>query len=269
MEELRRIAKQIRIESIRMVHRAKASHLGGALSITDVLAVLYWNIMKVNPANPEDENRDYLIYSKGHTCVALYAALALRGFYPISELETYAQEGSEFICHVSSLIPGIELSTGSLGHGFPVACGIAMALKRKNKSNRVYCIVGDGEMDEGSNWESLLFAAHHKLDNLTLIIDDNKQQAMGHNFDILDLEDLTDKLRAFRWNVCRIDGNDIEQINEALTSSRNSKDSKPAAIICDTIKGKGVSFMEDNLRFHYSPPSDDELRIAIKEIEQS
>lgn len=269
MEELKEISKQIRIESIRMVHRAKASHLGGALSIVDVLAVLYWNIMKVNPSNPDDENRDYLIYSKGHTCVALYAALALKGYYPMSALETYAQEGSEFICHVSSKIPGIELSTGSLGHGLPVACGLALALKRKNKSNRVFCIVGDGEMDEGSNWEALLFAAHHKLDNLTLIVDVNKQQAMGHNAEILDLEDLQVKFKAFKWECLRVDGNDIEKVNKALLSAMNAEAHTPVAIICDTIKGKGVSFMEDNLRFHYSPPSDDELMMAIEEIKKS
>lgn len=269
MEELKEIAKQIRIESIRMVHRAKASHLGGALSVADVLAVLYWNIMKVNPANPDDENRDYLIYSKGHTCVALYATLALKGFYPMSELVSYAQEGSDFICHVSSKIPGIELSTGSLGHGLPVACGLALALKRKSKSNRVFCIVGDGEMDEGSNWEALLFAAHHKLDNLTLIIDVNKQQAMGHNTEILDLEDLKGKIDAFKWQAFRIDGNDIDQVSNALLSAMNTKEHAPVAIICDTVKGKGVSFMEDNLRFHYSPPSDEECRMAIEEIKKS
>lgn len=265
--DIKNFAKCIRIESLKMVHSAKASHIAGALSIADVLAVLYGEVLNIDPSNPKRLDRDYLIFSKGHSCVSLYAALALRGYFALDQLKEYGTNGSFFISHVSSKIPGIEFSTGSLGHGLPVSCGLALGFKRKAASNRVYCIVGDGEMDEGSNWESLLFAAHHHLNNLCLIIDANKIQAMGNTSDILYLENLVEKCRSFGWNTYRIDGHDLSLIRNTLNVFEKSEDN-PTVIICDTVKGKGVSFMEGNLRYHYAPPSDEELTQAIKEIEQ-
>ncbi len=258
-------AKQIRRKSLEMVHHANASHVAGALSIADVLAVLYNSVMNIDPNNPLMEERDYLIYSKGHTCVALYAALALKGFYPMSDLDTYGKKGSPFISHVSSKIPGVEFSTGSLGHGLPVACGLALAFKRRHKMNTVYCIVGDGEMDEGSNWEAMLFACQNKLDNLCLIVDVNKIQAMGNTADILDLENLSAKFEAFGWRCRRIDGHNLAEIEKSFSLFSNSS-GKPFAVICDTIKGKGVSFMEGELRFHYAPPTDIQLQEALNEL---
>lgn len=263
--ETKTFAKQIRYKSLEMVYNAKASHVAGALSIADVLAVLYNTVMHIDSKNPDMVDRDYLIYSKGHTCVALYAALALKGFYPEACLNDYGKENSPFISHVSSKIPGVEFSTGSLGHGLPVSCGLALAFKRQLRSNRVFCIVGDGEMDEGSNWEAMLFAAQNHLDNLCLLVDVNKIQAMGETCDIINLENLSDKFSSFGWSCFRIDGNDISNIENALAEFP-SKNGNPTAIICDTIKGKGVSFMEGNLRYHYAPPSKDELDIAIKEL---
>ncbi len=243
-------AKQIRRKSLEMVNHANASHVAGALSIADVLAVLYNSIMNIDPENPLMEERDYLIYSKGHTCVALYAALALKGFYPVSDLDTYGKKGSPFISHVSSKIPGVEFSTGSLGHGLPLACGLALAFKRQKKKNNVYCVVGDGEMDEGSNWEAMLF---------------NKLQAMGKTVDILDLENITAKFEAFGWICRRIDGHNLAEIEKSLSLFSTSS-GKPFAVICDTIKGKGVSFMEGELRYHYAPPTDTQLQEALNEL---
>lgn len=261
-------AQRIRIESLKMVHRAKASHIAGALSIADVLAVLYGSVLRnLNPENPLSAERDYLVFSKGHCCVSLYAALAIKGFMPIDQLNDYGKEGSILISHVSSKVSGVELSTGSLGHGLSVCCGLALAIKRRSKTNRVYCIVGDGEMNEGSNWEALMFAAQHKLSNLCLLVDVNKMQAMGQSKEILDTEDLVSRFKAFNWDVVRIDGHDISAIETALSAMDGIN--KPYANICDTIKGKGVSFMEGNLRYHYAPPSDEELKQAILEIENS
>lgn len=258
-------ARQVRIESLKMVNAANASHVAGALSIADILAVLYNKVLRIEPQNPKSIDRDYLIYSKGHTCVALYAALALRGFFPLSELTKYGKEGSLFISHVSSKIPGVELSTGSLGHGLPVACGLALAFKRQRRPNRVFCIVGDGEMDEGSNWEALLFASQNKLDNLCLIVDVNKIQAMGMTSDILNLEDLPSKFNAFGWRCQRINGHLLGDIEKSL-SSFPTQDDRPFVIICDTIKGKGVSFMEGELKYHYAPPSNTQLQEALNEL---
>lgn len=258
-------AREIRAKSIQMVHDAKASHLAGALSIADILAVLYGEIMKYDANNPQWDGRDRLIYSKGHDCSALYVCLALSGFYPVSKLDEYGQQDSKFISHVSTEIPGIELSTGSLGHGLPVACGMAYAAKLKERANKVFCIVGDGEMEEGSNWEALNFAAQHRLDNLCLIIDYNKMQAMGFVKDIMDLSPLKEKIEAFNWRVMEIDGNDLAQIKYSLGEFRNNN-GKPFAIVANTIKGKGVSFMENELKWHYSSPDDEVLERALKEV---
>jgi transketolase len=265
LEEVRSRAKLIRAQAVRMVHRARASHLGSCLSMADILASLYWRVLRIDPANPAWPERDRLILSKGHAAAILYATLAERGFFPPAELESYCQLGSRLTGHVTSGVPGVELSSGSLGHGLPVGCGMALAAKREGLSFRTFVLLSDGELDEGSNWESCLFAPQHGLDNLTAIVDYNKIQSYGRTKDILDLEPLADKLRAFRWAVREVDGHDYQQLANAF-DALPLEPGKPSIVIAHTIKGKGVSFMEDLLSWHYSSPSDEQLQQALAEI---
>ena len=260
------MAKNIRKISVAMVYKAHASHIGGALSMADILAVLYSDVLNYDVNNPDWEKRDRCLLSKGHACVSFYAALALAGFYSISELNSYAQDGSSFLCHTTHHVSGIEISAGSLGHGFSIACGIALGAKIKKENFNTYVILGDGEMDEGSNWEAFLFGAHHKLSNLCAIIDYNKIQSFGNTNDVLRLEPLIDKLKAFNWNVISIDGHDHDELLRAFDVFKHQKDI-PTVIIANTIKGKGVSFMENNLVWHYKSPDEEQYKQAIKEIE--
>ena len=248
-----------------MVHHAKASHLGTCLSMADLLACLYWHAMKVHPEDPQWDERDRFILSKGHGAAILYAALAERGFFAKEELLTYCAAGSRLTGHATSGVPGVELSSGSLGHGLPVGCGIALAHKRAGKPNKTYVILGDGEMDEGSNWEALLFGAHHRLDNLVAIIDYNKIQSYGRTNEVLNLEPLSDKLRAFGWGVAEVDGHDMEKLTLAFDTLPFNQ-GKPIAMIAHTIKGKGISFMQDQLVWHYKSPSDEQLVAALNEL---
>lgn len=261
------LAKEIRKKSLRMVYQAKASHIGGALSMVDILSVLYSSVLKYDSSDPHWSERDRFILSKGHSCVSFYSTLALCGFFPLEELNEYGNNGSRLLSHTTHYVPGIELSAGSLGHGFPVACGVALAAKRKKESYRTFVLVGDGEMDEGSNWEALLFAAHFELDNLCLIIDYNKIQSLGATNDVLKLEPLKSKLEAFNWNVLQINGHNHDEILQAFTNAAEVK-KKPTVIIADTIKGKGVSFMENQLLWHYKSPSEEQYNQAIEEIEK-
>jgi transketolase len=258
-------AKEIRKIALNLVYRAKASHIGGALSMVDILAVLYNEILNINPSEPENPDRDRFILSKGHACSGLYATLGLKGFFSLDELDTYGKDGSLFLSHTSHHIPGIEISAGSLGHGLPIACGLALAAKRKKKTWQTYCLVGDGEMDEGSNWEAILFAAHHYLNNLCLIIDYNKIQSLGKTNEVLNLEPLSDKFKAFNWNTLIIDGHDHNEIKDAFKKVEQSS-TLPTVVIANTIKGKGVSFMENNLLWHYKSPNEEEYLKAINEI---
>jgi transketolase len=258
-------AKEIRKKALDLVYRAKASHIGGALSMADILAVLYNDILNINPHNPKDPDRDRFILSKGHACTGLYATLGLKGFFSLDELDTYGKDGSLFLSHTTHYVSGIEISAGSLGHGLPVACGLALAAKRKKKTWSTYCLIGDGEMDEGSNWEAIIFAAHHRLDNLCLIIDYNKIQSLGHTNEVLNLEPLSEKFKAFNWNTLTINGHDHDEIKDAFKKFGQSKD-LPTVVIADTIKGKGVSFMENNLLWHYKSPNENEYMNAINEI---
>lgn len=260
------MAKKIRKTSLAMVYKAHASHIGGALSMADILAVLYSEVLKYNPNAPDWHERDRCLLSKGHACVSFYAVLAHAGFYPLSALDTYAQNGSSFLSHTSHHISGVEISAGSLGHAFSIACGIALAAKIKKEKFNTYVILGDGEMDEGSNWEAFLFGAHHKLSNLCVIIDYNKIQSFGNTNDILQLEPLSDKLKAFNWNVVSIDGHNHDALLKAFTAFNNEEE-KPTVIIANTIKGKGVSFMENNLAWHYKSPNKEEYEQAIKGLE--
>jgi transketolase len=267
--EVKNLAKRIRAHALRMVHRANASHIGTCLSMADILAVLYSSVLRVDPARPEAPERDRLIVSKGHGAAALYAVLAERGYFPREWLETYSQDGSLLGGHVTKRgLPGVELSTGSLGHGLPVGCGIALAGKRDGQPYRVFVLLSDGEMDEGSNWEAVLFAPHHGLDNLVAIVDCNGLQGFGATREVLDLEPLAEKLRAFRWAVREVDGHDFGELERAL-SSVPPESGRPTALLARTVKGKGVSFMENQLAWHYRAPDSALLERALKEIEEA
>jgi len=266
LQEIQAFAKEIRRTSVQLVYKTRTSHIGGAMSQADILAVLYSGVMNVSPEKLDDPDRDRIIESKGHCCTSYYATLALKGFIDYDDLmNNFCKDGSQYFEHVSHKLPGIEVSTGSLGHGLPIACGMALGAKRAKKTYNVYCIIGDGEINEGSNWEAIMFAAHNKLDNLCVILDKNKMQALGDTKDVIDLDPITDKLSSFNWNVIDIDGHDIAQLISAFDNFKGNKGT-PTIIVANTVKGKGVSYMEHNLRFHYSPPNDDEMKIAMEEL---
>jgi transketolase len=262
----RTLASRIRQHTIEMVAQAKASHLGGCLSLADVLAVLYREILRLNPGQPDWPDRDRFILSKGHAGAALYAALAETGFFPAEELTRFGQNGSALMAHVSHQVPGVEFSTGSLGHGLPFGCGKALAAKRQGRRWRVFVMLSDGELDEGSTWEALLFAPHHHLDNLIAIVDYNKIQSLGAVSEVLELAPLADKLRAFRWAVREVDGHDHQAIRAALTTVPWEA-GKPSCLIAHTIKGKGVDFMEDQLLWHYQSPDAEQVKAALRQLD--
>ncbi len=259
------LAIRIRRHAVQMTNLSGASHIGSCLSIADLLAVLYSDFLQVDSAKPDWEDRDRFILSKGHATAALYAALAESGFFHLDELQTHCQNGSRLMGHASHKVPGIELSTGSLGHGLPYAAGIAYSGKLDNKTHRVIALLSDGECDEGSNWEAILFAAHHKLDNLIAIVDYNKIQSLKSVSDTLGLEPFVDKWTAFGWGVREIDGHDHEQIEQALVAAPFQA-GKPSTIIAHTTKGKGVSFMENSVLWHYRSPKGDEFDAAMAEL---
>ncbi len=258
------LAKRIRRNALEMVHRAKASHIGSALSIADVLAVLYGKVMNFDATDPNCGSRDRFILSKGHACVAVYSTLAEVGLIPKEQLETYGDDFSWLMNHISNKVPGVEFSTGALGHGLPFGVGKALAAKVQDASWRTYVLLSDGEMDEGANWEALMFAAHHRLFGLTAIIDYNKLQSLDSVANTLGLEPLVDKLKAFGCSVREIDGHDHRQLLEALSAPVNEK---PTVIVAHTTKGKGVSFMENKVEWHYKNPNDEQLVKALAELE--
>lgn len=266
MVQCRALAHKIRVHAVQMIHRAKSSHVGSSMSMAEILAVLYGRILQVAPDRVEDPFRDRLVISKGHACAGLYAALAETGFFPVEWLESFYGNGAKLAGHVTRGAPGIEVSTGSLGHGLPIASGMALAAKRDNLKYRVFCILSDGECDEGSNWEAALFAGHHRLDNLTVIVDYNKIQSLGHVRDVLDLEPLAAKWSAFRWETREVDGHDVAAIEAALRNLPFAS-GKPSCLIAHTVKGKGVSFMEDKLLWHYRTPQNEEYDDALKELQ--
>ncbi len=261
----RLLANTMRGLALQMVARARASHIGSALSITDMVAVLYADILQVDPGNPQWTERDRFILSKGHAGVALYAALAAQGFFPLPELRFYGQDFSDLMNHISHKVHGVEFSTGSLGHGLPFAVGKALAAKKQNKRWRVVVLLSDGEMDEGSNWEALLFAAHHRLDNLLILIDYNKLQSLTTVAATLALEPLADKLRAFGAAVEEVDGHD-HALLRARCKALPWQDGKPSLSKAHTIKGKGVSFMENQVVWHYRSPNPEQLSQALAEL---
>ena len=259
MVDYQDLATRIRVHALKMVHRAKSSHIGGCLSAADLLAVLYGGVLKIDPAHPEWRERDRFILSKGHIAAAIYATLAEKGFFPLEWLDTYCLDGSQLPGHITKGIPGVEVSTGSLGHGLSIGCGMALA------GNWVFALLSDGECDEGSTWEAVLFASHHHLSNLVAIVDYNKIQAFGAISEVLDLEPFCSKWRSFGWAVCEIDGHDYGEIEQNLLRVPFVP-GKPSCIIAHTVKGKGVSFMENNLAWHYKHPDDAELLKALDEL---
>lgn len=262
----RDLATRVRAHALRMTHRSGSSHVGSCLSVADVLAVLYDHVLRVDPARPDWAERDRFILSKGHAAAALYAVLAESGFFPTAWLDEYCRDGTKLAGHVShDGVPGVEVSTGSLGHGLPIACGMALAAKRQGLSWRVFCVLSDGECDEGSTWEAALFAGHHGLDNLIVIIDYNKIQSLGRVDEVMRLDPLDEKWAAFGWGVREIDGHDVDALHVTLTGLP-LQPTRPSCVIAHTVKGNGVSFMEDLLLWHYRAPSEDELRRALAEL---
>jgi transketolase len=260
------LARRLRAHALRMTHRARASHVGSCLSMADILAVLYGAVLRVDPRHPDWPDRDRLVVSKGHAAAIVYAALAERGFLPIAELDHYSADGSRLAGHVTMTVPGVELSTGSLGHGLPVAAGMALAARRADASWRAICILSDGELDEGSNWEAIQFAQHARLDNLIAIVDYNKIQSFGSVAEVSELHPLADKFRAFNWGVHELDGHDHAALLAALTGPPPAP-GRPTMIVAHTIKGKGVSFMEGQLLWHYRNADAAQLAAALAELE--
>ncbi len=264
--QLQNLSVQIRRETFSLAHGAGCGHLGPAFSIVEILVALYFNYLNIDPTKRDDVDRDRFILSKGHGCSSLYVTLGERGFYPKKALEGYLVDDGQFPGHPSShLIPGIELSTGSLGHGLPVGAGMALAAKRDEKDHRIVVLISDGECDEGSTWEAILSSAHWELGNLTCIVDYNKIQSFGRVSDVMELEPFTDKWKAFRWHVQEVDGHNHEEILTALNEAEKVTD-KPSVIIAHTVKGKGVSFMEDTVDWHYWTPTDDHHKQAMEEL---
>lgn len=251
------LAWLIRRHGIEMTHISHGSHIGAILSLADIMAVLYNDIMHIDPKNPKLETRDRLILSKGHAGATVYAALAEKGFFDVEELKTHYADGSRLSGHVSHKgVPGVEFSTGSLGHGLPVGLGMALAAKKNCQTHKIYVILGDGECDEGSVWEAALFANHFKLDNLVAIIDHNKMQSLDFCENTLSLAPFYDKWKAFGWDVHDIDGHNHTELKNTLLSIK--EDGKPHVIIANTIKGKGISFMENDILWHYRFPHEGE-----------
>lgn len=260
------LAQRIRADALRMVHRAKASHIGSALSIADVVAVLYGGVLQVDPQAPGWPLRDRFILSKGHACVAVYAALAARGFIGAGALLSYGQDDSVLMNHISHRVPGVEFSTGSLGHGLPFATGKALAARLRGASWKTVALLSDGELGEGSNWEAFLFAAHHGLDRLVAIVDYNNLQSLTTVDATLRIEPLASKFEAFGWSVREVDGHDHEALRESLVSTP-WRAGRPSVLIARTTKGKGVSFMENRVEWHYRSPDDAQLAQALAELE--
>jgi transketolase len=266
MNEVEQLANRIRIHAMRMIRNAKSSHLGSNFSMAEIMAVLYSRILNVSPETADDPNRDRLILSKGHAAAGYYAVLSECGFFPMEWLDSFYTDGAKLGGHATRGIPGIEVSSGALGHGLPMAAGMALAGKRDEASWRVFAVLSDGECDEGSTWEAAMLAAHHGLDNLVAVIDYNKIQALGQTKDIMDLEPFADKWIAFGWAVREVDGHDCCAL-ESILSAIPVKSEKPTCVIAHTVKGKGVSFMEDTLLWHYRNPQGEEYENALRELE--
>jgi transketolase len=263
--DARQLSRAIRRDVLRMVHRAKASHVGSCFSAADVFAVLFGEVMRLDPAETRAPARDRFILSKGHAAAALYAALANVGAIPRETLDTYGADGSLYMTHASHKVPGVEFSSGSLGHGLPFGVGKALAAKKLGHAWRVFVLLSDGELDEGSNWEALMFASHHALDNLVAVVDYNKLQSLTSIEQTLGLEPLVDKFRAFGWEVREVDGHDHAALREHLSAVPWTP-RKPSILVAHTLKGKGVSYMQGKVEWHYRSPDEKLLAQALAEI---
>ena len=269
IKDLKDRARRIRIDILKMLHGCGSGHTGGSLSSADIMAALYFGKLKYDPKRPDWKERDYFILSKGHAAPVLYTTLAHAGFLETSELCTLRKIGSRLQGHPDSkYLPGVEISTGSLGQGLSVACGIALSRKLDKAPNRVYALLGDGELQEGQVWEAAMTAAHYKLDNLCALIDNNGLQIDGPVARVMGVEPITDKWRAFGWDVQDIDGHDMAQIIAALDKAGTVK-GKPSAIVCRTVKGKGSTCFEGKVEFHGTTPSKEELEQALKELDEA
>ena len=266
-EALKIKARKLRKIALKMIYKAQAPHLASAFSALDILVFLYHEVLQVNPKEPTNPKRDIFILSKGWGASALYAVLSDKGFFPKKWLETYCADGSKLIGITTlSGVPGIEATTGSMGHGLPLGAGMAIAAKKMKSSRRVFVVMSDGELDEGSTWEAILFAGFQKLDNLVVIIDYNKFQSFGSVKEVLDTEPIGDKFCAFRWNVLEVNGHDFLDMRKTFTSIKKES-GKPTVIIANTIKGRGISFMENQNKWHYKYPNEEEFQAAVRELE--
>ncbi len=264
--ELVKMTQTVRRDIVTMIHEAGSGHPGGSLSAAELMTALYFSVMKLDPENPEWEDRDRFILSKGHVAPVVYSVLARRGFFPVEELHTLRKLGSILQGHPHrEHTPGLDCSSGSLGQGLSIANGLALAFKKQNRSNRVYCLLGDGELQEGQCWEAVMTAAQHQLDNLCAIVDYNHVQLDGTTDEIKDLGNLCNKWKEFGWNVIELDGHDMEQVCNAYEKAAETK-GKPTVLIANTIKGKGVSFMENDCNWHGNAPSKEQLEKALEEI---
>ena len=266
--ELQKIANRLRLHVIEMTTAANSGHPGGSLSAAEIITALYFRVMRHDPKNPQWEDRDRFVLSKGHVAPVLYAALAESGYFPVDELKTLRQIGSRLQGHpVRGKVPGVEMSTGSLGQGLSMSCGIALAGKMDGRDYLTYCLLGDGEMQSGQNWEAAMFASKYKLDNLIAIVDRNRLQICGNTEDVMAIEPLAEKWISFGWNVIETDGHDINRILAAFEQAKEIHDG-PTVIIFYTVKGKGVSFMENNAGFHGKACNKDEYAKAVAELKE-
>ena len=267
--ELENMANKLRLHVVEMTYAARSGHPGGSLSAADMISALYFNFMNHDPTDPEWDERDRFVLSKGHVAPVLYAALAEAGYFPVEELLSLRQVGSKLQGHpVRGKIPGVEMSTGSLGQGLSMACGIALAGKMDGKDYHTYCLVGDGELQSGQNWEAAMFAVQYKLSNLIVFVDRNRLQIEGDTEKVMGLDSLTEKFLAFGWNVYEVDGHNIEHLLGAIKVAKSNNDG-PSIVVMNTIKGKGVSFMENNAGFHGRACKPDEYEKAVKELKEA
>ena len=269
MDQLTRKSYELRRDIIEMMHNSKAGHVGGDLSVVDILTVLYFKIMNVSPEKKDDPGRDRFLLSKGHCADALYCVLGERGYYDVKEaVETFSQFGSKFIGHPNTEVPGIEMNSGSLGHGLSVGVGMALAAKMNHQDYRTYVVLGDGEMAEGSNYEGMMAAGHYHLDNLCATVDLNRLQISGTTEEVMDSASLADKFKDFGWNVINVEnGNDCESLVKAYEEAKGVK-GKPTAVIANTVKGKGVSYMENHASWHHGVMTEEQYEEAVKELEE-
>lgn len=266
IRQLRRKAANLRIAGLNMVREARSGHIGGAFSLSEIMAVLYFDKMNIRPEQPGWADRDRLVLSKGHATVALYPALALRGFFPVERLSTFRKIDGELSGHADMKhVPGVDMSTGSLGQGFSAAVGIALAGKQQKKGYTTYAILGDGELQEGQIWEACMFAAHYRLDNLIAIVDHNKVQLDGRVEEVMSLGDLAAKFSAFGFHVIELDGHDVAQIASAIDEAKSIA-GRPSALLANTVKGKGVRFMEDTCEWHGKTPDERQFEQAFEQL---